>query len=75
MEEIFAKQIEEAKQDRIDYDKVEDDLLNDARNIRKRNRNQVDQPIRDVADDRDEDDDNFRMDLDKADQQFKVKRK
>lgn len=75
MEEIFAKQIEEAKQDRIDYDKVDDDLLNDARNKRKRNRNQADQPIRDVADDRDEDDDNFRMDLDKADQQFKVKRK
>ena len=75
MEEILEKQNKEAQEDRIDYDKVDDDLMKDARNKRKRTRKQVDQNILEVADDREEDDDNFRMDLDKANDRFKVKRK
>lgn len=75
MDEILQRQNEEAKEDRVDYSQVDEELVNDARNKRKRNRQEVDPRVRKVANDKAEDDDDFRMDLDKADKKFRVKRK
>lgn len=75
MEDISTRQQKEAEEDRIDYERVDNELINDARNKRKRTRANYDPKTRKVADDVEEDDDDFRMNLDKADKKFKVRRK
>ena len=72
MEDISKRQQQEAEEDRVDYEQVDDHLIQDARNKRKRTRVTTNN---DVANDNEEDDDDFRMNLDIADEKFRVKRK
>ncbi|CAI2373788.1 unnamed protein product [Moneuplotes crassus] len=57
---INERQNKEAQEDRVDYDQVDEEVVHDVVNQRH---------------DQDEDDADFRMNLDKADQKFRVKRK
>lgn len=75
MEDISKRQQQEAEEDRVDYEKVDDELINDARHRRKRTRNHDEKNTNKIANDAEEDDDDFRMNLDKADKKFKKKRK
>ena len=81
MEDISERQKKEAGQDRVDYEELikrgkaddinyeEDngDTIQDVRGRRRRNREQKNTNITNVVDDQIEDDDDFRMNLDKAD--------
>ena len=75
MEDIASRQEKAAQEERVDYERVDDELIQDARNRRKRTRKEVDPSIRKIANDQEEDDDDFRMDIGKADKKFRVKRK
>jgi hypothetical protein len=73
MEDLSSRQQEEAKKERVDYEQVDTGLINDARNKRKRQRKHLDD--KNIAEDREEDEDDFRMNLEVADKKFRVKRK
>jgi hypothetical protein len=75
MDDLSKRQLEEAAEDRVDYEQVDTEVINDARNKRKRNRNEADPKTKHIAGDDDNDDDDFRMNLDKANEKYRVKRK
>lgn len=75
MEDLSKRQQKEAEEDRVDYEVVDTEVINDARHKRKRNRKEADPLTKHIADDDDQDDDDFRMNLDKADEKYRVKRK
>jgi len=75
MDNLAERQETEAREDRVDYDQVDTEIIQDVRKRRKQDRAQVDEKVARVAVDNRQDDDDFRMDLDKVNKKFRVKRK